>query len=126
VQNPTNQVHESLLKVEVPYRDFEVKQLLPDGTSKFIKYDQFKPKIFFNSEYKQNKTYMSFPISFNEYEDHKVYLVTKKKGEEKEAGNQTLTETKVDTSVAKESNFKLAPLGKTITYGQKSLTYIGM
>lgn len=53
VQNPTNQVHEQLLKLDIPYREFDIKQLKADGTSHAVTYDQSKPKVFFNSDHKQ-------------------------------------------------------------------------
>lgn len=49
VQNPTDQVHQELLELEMPYAGFEVRRLKADGTSPLVSYDQFKPTVFFNS-----------------------------------------------------------------------------
>lgn len=35
-QNPTDQVHQELLELEMPYSDFEVRRLKADGTSPLI------------------------------------------------------------------------------------------
>jgi len=49
VQNPTDQVHQELLELEMPYSDFEVRRLKADGTSPLVAHDLFKPTVFFNS-----------------------------------------------------------------------------
>jgi hypothetical protein len=108
VQNPTNQMHEELLQAEVPYREFELLRLNHNGTQYSVEYDQFTPKVMFNSENKVIKNMISFPIKFEADEDHHVYLV-KNSGEAKNAThvpNQLVQGgVKVDTTTATKSNF---------------------
>mmetsp|Transcript_21879 Transcript_21879/g.33931 ORF Transcript_21879/g.33931 Transcript_21879/m.33931 type:complete len:165 (+) Transcript_21879:2053-2547(+) len=66
VQNPTQQVREQLVEIQLPYYNYTIYELKNGTKEEFTQFEKFLPRVWQNGNTTFVKSICSFPVKFEE------------------------------------------------------------